>query len=254
MNRKNDADIKIAEYTDSDVNNDVAVRCVIIGGADIRNYAAIRNCLREDDFYIFCDSGLKHQETLGVRPDLIVGDFDSWEKPILHPDAGTKPAGTPAKESLADVTSSTETIVLPCEKDDTDTVYAVKEALRRGFGAFLLLGVVGARLDHTLGNVSILLMLDSLNKPAKIIDDYSEMQIISKSPAFIEDSYAYFSLLNISGTAKGVTIQNAKYPLAHNEITCEYQYGISNEVRPGQTAKVTVEEGRLLLIKIFYTA
>ena len=61
----------------------------------------------------------------------------------------------------------------------------------------------------------------------------------------------YFSLLNISGTAKGITIKGAKYPLENGEITCEYQYGISNEVLPGQTAEITVTDGKLLLIKVY---
>ncbi|MEE0946979.1 MAG: hypothetical protein U0M42_09175 [Acutalibacteraceae bacterium] len=56
--------------------------------------------------------------------------------------------------------------------------------------------------------------------------------------------------MNISGTAKGITIENAKYPLENGEITCEYQFGISNEVFRGETAKVSVDEGRLLLIKV----
>ncbi|MBQ2431924.1 MAG: thiamine diphosphokinase, partial [Peptococcaceae bacterium] len=73
-------------------------RCVIIGGADINNYDYIRTCFTKDDFFIFCDSGLKHLEGLQVMPSLIVGDFDSHENP--HMDV--------------------ETIVLPCEKDDTD--------------------------------------------------------------------------------------------------------------------------------------
>ena len=55
--------------------------------------------------------------------------------------------------------------------------------------------------------------------------------------------------MNVTGTAKGITIENAKYPLENAEITCEYQYGISNEVLPGRRAKVTVLEGKLLLIK-----
>lgn len=203
-------------------------RCVIIGGAAIGNYESVRRALNSNDFFIFCDSGLRHLEALGVRPHLIVGDFDSHENPRLD----------------------TETIILPREKDDTDTVYAVKEALRRGFEEFLLLGVVGARLDHTLGNVSILLMLDSMGKRARILDDYSEMEIVSRAPALIESRYPYFSLLNISGTAQGITVENAKYPLERAEITCEYQYGISNEVLLGKTARVTVETGRLLLIKI----
>lgn len=203
-------------------------RCVIIGGADIGRYDRIRASLRSDDFYICCDSGLKHRAGLGIAPDLIVGDFDSHADPHL----------------------STETIVLPCEKDDTDTVFAVKEALSRGFQSFLLIGVTGGRLDHTLGNVSILLMLHARGIPAVALDDYSEMQIISDKPVPVEDRYAFFSLLNISGLARGVTIQNAKYPLLNAEITCEYQYGISNEVLPGQVAEVSVQEGKLLLVKV----
>ena len=203
-------------------------RCVIVGGADIGRYDRIRACLKADDFYICCDSGLKHREGLGIAPDLIVGDFDSYENPHLE----------------------AETIVLPCEKDDTDTVFAVKEALKRGFQDFLLIGVIGGRLDHTLGNVSLLLMLDTRGKAAMAVDDYSEMEIVSNIPAQIGGRYAFFSLLNISGTAQGITIKNARYPLDGEEITCEYQYGISNEVLPGMTAEVSVQRGRLLLIKV----
>ena len=202
-------------------------RCVIVGGADINNYEYIKSCLRNDDFIVFCDSGLKHLESLQVKPGLIVGDFDSHDNPNLN----------------------VETIVLPCEKDDTDTVFAVKEALKRGFDDFLLIGVVGARLDHTLGNVSILLYLDALGKKGTIIDDYSEMEIVSNEPAYICDQYTFFSLLNISGIAKGITIENAKYLLDNAEITCEYQFGVSNEVLRGKVAKITVKEGKLLLIK-----
>lgn len=203
-------------------------RCIIVGGADIHNYNYMKSELTSDDFCIYCDSGLKHLSPLGAPPNLIVGDFDSHENPHL-----------PA-----------ETIVLPREKDDTDTVYAVKEAVRRGFGDFLLIGVIGARLDHTLGNVSILLYLDSLKKKARIIDDYSEMEIVSSQPVRIDESFPFFSLLSLAGPARGVTIRDAKYPLENAEITPEYQYGISNEVLPGKMARVSVRDGRLLLIRI----
>ena len=206
-------------------------RCVIVGGASIGDYRTVGAMLRQDDYVIYCDCGLRHMDGLGAEPDLIVGDFDSYSTPEM----------------------GTETIVLPCEKDDTDTVFAVKEAIKRGFEDFLLVGVVGERLDHTLGNVSILLMLDSTGKKGTIIDDYSEIEIVSdrcEKPCIIDDSYVYFSLINISGTARGVTIRGAKYPLENAEITCEYQYGVSNEVLPGSTAEVSVGEGRLLLVKV----
>ncbi len=127
---------------------------------------------------------------------------------------------------------------------------AVKEAVKRGYDDFLLIGVVGARLDHTLGNVYILQMLDRLGKKAKIIDNYSEMELVSNKSVYIDDSYSFFSLLNITGTAKGVTILNAKYPLTDAEIPTDYQFGISNEVLPGQTASVAVADGKLLLIRV----
>lgn len=203
-------------------------RCVIVGGADIRAYDFVRSHLRADDFVIYCDSGLKHREGLGAAPDLIVGDFDSHENPHLP----------------------VETIVLPRAKDDTDSVFAVKEALRRGFEEFLLLGAMGARLDHTLANVGILLMLDAANKRVMAVDDYSEMRIVSRESEHVQDDCPYFSLLNVSGLARGVTIRGAKFPLEDGEITCEYQYATSNEVLPGQTAEITVKEGRLLLIEV----
>ena len=213
-------------------------RCVIIGAAEIHNYAKIKTYFRNDDYYIYCDAGLKHQEALGVWPDLIIGDFDSYAKPEME-------------QKYRRVGDAPELIVLPCEKDDTDTVFAVKEAMRRGFADFLLVGVIGQRLDHTLANVSILYMLDEAGKQGRILDDYSEMQLVSGSPVRIDDTCAYFSLLNLSGQAEGVTITHAKYPLQDAVICCDYQYGVSNEVLPGETAEVTVARGKLLLIKIF---
>lgn len=202
-------------------------RCVIIGGAEIRDYPTIRQYLRSDDFFLFCDSGLRHVEGLNAVPDLIVGDFDSHANPNLP----------------------VETIVLPCEKDDTDTVFAVKTAVQRGFCDFLLLGVIGGRLDHTLANVSALLWLHHQGKSAVAVDDFSEMEIVSENAVQIPAHFPFFSLLNISGTAEGVTIKNAKYPLDNAAIQCDYQYGVSNEVLPGKTAEVTVAKGELLLIK-----
>ena len=207
---------------------DIMNRCVIVGGADIIDYANIKKYLKADDFAVFCDCGLRHSEGLGLAPSLIVGDFDSSQNPNLE----------------------VETIVLPVEKDDTDTVFAVKEAINRGFTDFLILGTVGQRLDHTLGNVSILKMLYDKGFSALMVDDYCEMVAVGEKPQLIDDSYPYFSLLNVFGKTTGITIKNAKYPLVDAEISCDYQYGVSNEVIKGKTAEVSVGDGVLLLVKV----
>ena len=202
-------------------------RCVIVGGAPIARPEEIRRYLRADDFFLYCDCGLRHVDALGRAPDLIVGDFDSHENPR----------------------AATETIVLPREKDDTDTCFAAKEALRRGFRDFLLLGAVGARLDHTLGNLGLALLLESAGAKALIVDDFSEMEIVSAS-AEVSDRFPYFSLVNLDGSAGNVTVTGAKYPLRDAALPCEGSLGVSNEPLPGQTARICVGEGRLLLIRI----
>ena len=203
-------------------------RCVIVAGAGIGDYDHIRAYLHPTDFMVYCDSGLAHMERLRAPAHLIVGDFDSHERPDLPVD----------------------TIVVPEEKDDTDTVYAVNEAIARGYDDFLLIGTTGGRLDHTLGNISILLRLDTLQKRAAIVDDISEIEIVSSRPVTVPGSFAYFSLLGIDGQAKGISVENAKYPLSDATIDSEYPYGISNEVLPGKEALIRVGEGRLLLVKI----
>ena len=205
-------------------------RCVIVGGGEIKNYPFVKKYINDGDFCIYCDSGLYHLDKLGKDANLIIGDFDSHPEPDL----------------------SAETIKLPTEKDDTDTVYAVKEALKRGFDDFLILGALGKRMDHTLGNVAILLMLDSEGFNGMIVDDYSEITVLSKTRnhAVIKDDCKYFSLLCAGGDARGITITGAKYNLENADLTMEFPLGISNEVLPGKEAAVTVSEGRIFLIRI----
>ena len=213
-------------------------RCVIVGGAGIGNYGRARGYLKDDDYIIYCDSGLRHMDSLGALPSLIIGDWDSYDDP--HMDV--------------------ETITLPVAKDDTDTVYAMREGIERGFSEFLIIGAVGARLDHTLVNVYILSALENRGCHGLIVDDYSEMELVSSwadktgavhpGRASLDDRYPYFSLVALEGDANGVTIQNAKFNIINAVIGPDYQYATSNEVLPGKTAEITVEDGRLLLIKI----
>jgi thiamine pyrophosphokinase len=216
-----------------DITEEKKQRCVVVCGAGIGDYGRVRSYLNDDDYVIYCDSGLRHMEGLGAAPSLVLGDWDSHENP--HFDV--------------------ETITLPVAKDDTDSVYAVREGIRRGFRDFLLVGAIGARLDHTLVNTYILTSLENRGCHGMIVDDYSEMELIASRGseagiAEISDAYPFFSLLAIEGGASGVTIIDAKFNIENASITADYQYATSNEPLPGRTASVSVKEGRLLLIKI----
>ncbi len=208
-------------------------RCVIVGGAKINDYEFVKSHFSENDYFIYCDGGLNHMESLGISPDLIIGDFDSHENPNMD----------------------RETIVLPTEKDDTDTVYAVKEALKRGFNSFLIIGAIGGRFDHTMGNLAMLLYLEKKGCDAFIVDDYSEITIMSGKSGnpgkiTINDNCKYFSVISAEERALGITIRNAKYEVEGFDLTNDMPIGVSNEVLKGKEAEIEVKEGKVFIIKV----
>ena len=200
-------------------------RCVLVLGGEIRNYSEVKKLLKDGDFFLFCDSGLYHEEKLGVRADLAIGDFDS------HP----RPEGV-------------ETIVLPREKDDTDSYAGVKEGIERGFRDFLFLGALGGRVDHSLANIYLLDYLDTHSCTGMIADGNTVIRLVSGEETVIRKGAKYFSLLALSGRAEGVSIRGAKYNLENAVIEPSYQYGVSNEVAFDE-AVVSVKNGKLLLVE-----
>lgn len=235
-------------------------RAVIVCGAEINNYERARDSITPGDFIVFCDCGLAHVEGLKVTPDLIVGDFDSYENPEFYGHVADD--GKHQQSDDADARSVTfdpnelgkkydcEIIALPREKDDTDSMYAIKECIKRGFDELVILGAIGGRMDHTLVNLYALKFIYDSGVKASIIDDYEQITLLGPSDTtYISREFAYFSLIAIAGEAQGVTIKNAKYNLDNGTITPAYQYASSNEVAEGcESACVTLKSGVLAVI------
>ena len=99
-------------------------RCVVVCAGE---YGPIEHERLHDDFVICCDGGYKAAVAMGLKPDLLVGDFDSLQEPLPK---------------------NVEILRFPIEKDDTDSMLAVREGLRRGYSRFVLLFSLGGRLDH----------------------------------------------------------------------------------------------------------
>lgn len=201
-------------------------RCVIIGGGQLSDPTFLNRYISNDEFVICCDGGYLHAKNAGIVPQLIVGDFDSTSVPE----------------------TDVETIVLPCEKDDTDSFFAAKEGLKRGFCEFLLLGVTGGRLDHTLGAISILEYLKKHGADGQIVDGSTKIRVCCDTLT-VNRGCRYFSVF-ASGKASGVTITGAKYNLDNEIINSHYQYGISNEVAD-DVATVSVGQGTVIVMEIF---
>ena len=102
--------------------------CAIISGGE---YAPLSE-IEKADFLICCDKGYAYARQNSLTPDLLIGDFDSYQTPL--------PDDIP-------------TVTLPHEKDDTDTLYAVRTALKANFAEIWFYCALGGRLDHTYANL-----------------------------------------------------------------------------------------------------
>lgn len=211
-------------------------RCCIVGAAPIGDYNKILSFVGDQDYFIYCDAGLKHSDFLGFPPDLIVGDFDSYDPNQLS-----------AKFNNVLI----ETITLPQKKDDTDTVYAAKEGLKRGFNNFVLIGCTGDRLDHSVSNLSLLLFLEENLAHGLMVDEFHTVQIVSRKPAKVSCSFPYFSIFPAGSNAEGITVKNALFPLENANLKASFPLGISNEPLPGKTAEISVKKGKLFLFSVF---
>jgi thiamine pyrophosphokinase len=177
-----------------------------------------------DDYVIAVDAG--YSRLNGVKPDLVVGDFDSL---------GYVPAG--------------EAVVrLPVHKDDTDTLFAVKLGLEKGYRKFVILGGVGGRLDHTLANIQTLMYLTDHGAKGCLLGDDESLAILKNgSFSFSGKPEGIVSVFACGGTTEGVTLEGLEYPLNNATLTADYPLGVSNAFTR-KPARITVESGCLLVV------
>ena len=212
------------------------MRVVIISGGHIDDVFAL-DWLKKNtyDCIIAADSGMNFLHRNGIKPDVIAGDFDSVASDSLN-----------AFSERADV----EMLRLNPIKDDTDTEFVIREAIRRGATEIVLLGATGTRLDHVFANVYLLGIGLEEGVSIQLIDAHNRIHMIENSLELSRDEQFgdYVSILPVKGDAKGVTLEGFKYPLKEANVHCFSSLGISNEIVEN-VAKISVKEGTLLVVE-----
>lgn len=204
-------------------------RCVIIGGGEIKNFAYDRKLIRQDDFIIAADRGYARCQQMNIKPSLLLGDFDSYD--------GLIPEDCPVME-------------YPVEKDDTDTMLAIKVALERGFEELLLLGMCGGRLDHTIANIqSVVYAAVHGAKAAMMDEDLYITALCGGQEVTVPNREGFvLSVFAHSDRCRGVTLTDLYYPLEDGEISNTFPLGVSNHFLPGKDAKIFLKEGIAVII------
>ncbi|MDE6796931.1 MAG: thiamine diphosphokinase [Ruminococcus sp.] len=197
---------------------------VIFAGGEIRNYDFIDV---KADLLICADSGIIHAEKLGITPDIITGDFDSYngEIPVCREIFRSVP-----------------------EKDDTDTMLALKLALERGADNIRLYGATGGRFDHTFANVQALIYAHEHNCKMSIYDESNIITVQGKGTERYEKyNDWYFSVFALTEKLYVKKMTGVKYPVEDYIFTQGFPLGVSNEIT--DTAVITIEKGLALIVR-----
>lgn len=182
------------------------------------------------DLCIAADGGYQNAERLGVRVDVLLGDFDTLGEP-------------------KDVDERTEILRVPAEKDFTDTQLAVETAMERGADDIVIIGGLGGRLDHTLSNLAILEDLCARHVFALITDGQNRVRYLNATSMLIAKSqFRYLSLIAATERARGVSVEGCRYPLKNATLSRNVQYAISNEIT-GNCALISLKRGALYVIE-----
>lgn len=198
-------------------------RAVLMAGAAVKDYDFFTPM--PDDFVICADGGYRHALRLGIVPKVLVGDFDSLEAP--------RPSGA-------------EILQFPPEKNETDLQLAMQCAIDRGYRHIYVLGAFGGRVDHFLGNIS--LMKWATDRGATVVmEDANTRLYMTKSKLFVPKSEnRYLSILPFSGDAQ-VSLKGVKYPAEKTWFLSGETLGISNEIT-ADAAEIIVHAGMVLVM------
>ena len=175
-------------------------------------------------YVIAADGGLTHTRALGLTPDAILGDFDSLG---YVPDAAQ---------------------VFPVEKDDTDSMLAVRRGLEMGCRRFVLYGgLEGPRLDHTVANLQTLQFLADREARGYLVGNSIATVIKNERITFPAIEDGLLSVFCMGADAENVTIRGLQYELENGTLTAGFPLGVSNHF-VGKESEISVKNGSLLLI------
>jgi thiamine pyrophosphokinase len=162
---------------------------------------------------------------------LIVGDMDSADISML------------SDAMLSKISVS------PKEKDYTDTHLAVISAIEQGADEITILCATGLRSDHSLANIRLLIFMDSAGITGSIVDDENTISLCTAKTEFLDKTGTTVSILSVSDTTKGITLDGFKYPLNDFDAGLMWTTGISNEIISPH-ASISIKSGRLLVFEI----
>jgi len=209
------------------------MRTLIFANGVFKSSRYIQSVINNHELIIAVNGGTMHCISLGITPDIIIGDMDSIDNNKLQK---FKKRGT-------------EILNFPRQKDQTDLELALMLSLERGADEIIILGALGKRWDMTLANIFLLCKPDPNAAAVRILD--ADCEIVLLRGGIIHKIYSetggLLSLMPLGGDVYGVTLSGLKYPLKNETLKLGCTRGVSNLFLE-KTASIAIKKGLLLCI------
>ena len=181
---------------------------------------------------IVLDSAIERVIELGIKVDVLLGDFDR---------------GFDA-EAYRDLQYPLEIVHTP-DQDKTDLEKAFDYLIERKIPASNVIWATGRRADHTITNITNIVRYRDLLRIV-ILDDHSKVFLLPQKFEKWYPANTPISLIPV-GKVTGITTKNLKYPLSGGELTIGYRTGSSNQVVEDGIMRIEHTDGDLLLMECF---
>jgi thiamine pyrophosphokinase len=208
-------------------------RAFIFANGRMDEPPAILQSIHPDDLIVAADGGAHHCLRLGIKPHIIIGDFDS-----LGP-----------QEVSQFSQAGIEIIQYPSHKDETDLELALKLVEKREVDEVYIVGALGARWDMTIANILLIAQPKFSRFRIRLIEGKEDfLLIVGKDEVDLQlQTGDALSLIPLAGDAQGITTYGLEYPLKDENLYFGSPRGVSN-VCLQDNVRIELKKGLLLCI------
>lgn len=184
------------------------MHALIIGGGIPPKKELLEQEMAKAQLHIGADSGGHVYLGYGHRPDIVIGDLDSF--------VYTRHEGVQVLE-VAD-------------QDSNDLEKCLDYACKQGARSVTVLGATGKRFDHTIKNLSVMRRYFSIFDDIRFKDNHGELFLTESPYSPGLPVGAGISFLPVEGPVTNFSSTGVKYPLTQGTLAMGVQDGTSNEI------------------------
>jgi thiamine pyrophosphokinase len=209
-------------------------KCVIFAGGALERPEVLKERLTGREYILAADGGARHALALGLTPRMVVGDMDTLREDEL-------------RELRA---LGSEVLTFPAEKDESDTLLALRDAVGAGYGDIEIWGALGGRFDHSMANVILLTHPLAAGVQVQLLTWNQRVFFPKRGQAIAGAPGDMISFFPMGEDVTGIQTRGLQYHPKDGILKFKYVVGLSN-VMLGHECSVSWETGSLLCVHTF---